>query len=247
MTEQLAEYTVSIARDRTEYAYVLIQATDSNAAEDQVDKLLEKDQLDDLVFHPGGDIEGTLVVDSSPRSADDTIDCVIENGKPKYLTIATADTALGLAETIARMTLVGECPDCGKSAEVTNAECDDHRAFEMTDEDNQETLISIILKARSIVEQPTPTQSTLDHVHPIFADILKQHFPWLGTDDDASSGADVIGELGELYEQSRVGDSKLTPLAVVTNACTWTDGESVSQGSHQFENGKCSTCGARQQ
>lgn len=34
----------------------------------------------------------------------------------------------------------------------------------------------------------------------LFAEVLKEHFPWLGTDDDAGSGADVIGELGELYE-----------------------------------------------
>lgn len=33
-----------------------------------------------------------------------------------------------------------------------------------------------------------------------FALLLKDKFPWLGTDDEAGSGADVIGELGELYE-----------------------------------------------
>ena len=35
------------------------------------------------------------------------------------------------------------------------------------------------------------------------AALLKQRFPWLGTDLDAGSGADVICNLAELYEVTR--------------------------------------------
>lgn len=40
-----------------------------------------------------------------------------------------------------------------------------------------------------------------------FTDVLKRSFPWLGTDEEAGSGADVIETLCELYEQSNLQPS----------------------------------------
>lgn len=65
-------------------------------------------------------------------------------------------TERGLAETIAVMTLNGECPACLQMAEVANPDCDDHHAFEMTAEDNQDTMTSLINKAREIIDTPRP-------------------------------------------------------------------------------------------
>lgn len=40
--------------------------------------------------------------------------------------------------------------------------------------------------------------------------LLKHRFPWLGTDEDAGSGADVIQELDDFYQLH------LTPVATIT-------------------------------
>lgn len=33
------------------------------------------------------------------------------------------------------------------------------------------------------------------------ADLLKRHFPWLGTDEEVQSGADEVAKLAELYDR----------------------------------------------
>ena len=37
--------------------------------------------------------------------------------------------------------------------------------------------------------------------------------------------------------------NEIAPAPPTEAACTWTDGEQVFTGMHQFDNGKCSTCG----
>jgi hypothetical protein len=183
LTNELAEYTVTISRVRSEYAYVAVKATDSDSAEAIVNDLLEDgEELSELRFTPGGDTEGEIVIGADPREPHDAIGCVVEDGVPKFPT--PTETVRGFAETIAAMTLDGECPSCMQDGGLPNPECDDHRAFRMTAEDNKDTMTSLITKARSLIGQPTQTQPAplLDHVHPIFANILHQHFPWLGTE-----------------------------------------------------------------
>lgn len=242
-TEQTtAEYAVALSRSRSEYAYISIRATDADSAENAVNELLASDKLDSLVFHPGGDTEGPDVMGATPIEQEpEPIDCAIaEDGSLQFATSPQQQmTVRALAETISVMTLDGECPSCMLDAEIPNPECDDHHAFRMTAEDNEETLTALILRARSLIEEhpARPDEESNDtpdgvelscadyealkakadgNVHPIFAGILKQHFPWLGTDENAGSGADVIRKVAELYVSAGGESPTYTPSIVWT-------------------------------
>lgn len=54
---------------------------------------------------------------------------------------------------IARMTKEGQCSACRKDGEEPNEECEDHEPFIMENDDNFETLSSLITEAREILRR----------------------------------------------------------------------------------------------
>lgn len=79
-------FIVMVAQDLSEYSHVQVDATSSDEAEEIVSDLLEQGQLTQLEYERGDDREGPYTSDASEKEDDQTVNCIIKNGRVTFPT-----------------------------------------------------------------------------------------------------------------------------------------------------------------